>query len=124
MIGPLLDDGDGVPGLLFTDCPDAIIVGTATLSLLNDGTYTASGDAGGNWVTPAVAAVAALYQVKVDVTSGALTSGTTGSWLDLSITRSWACTTGEAAGVTLSIREKATGIVRFTETDIAIVGDV
>ena len=42
----------------------------------------------GNWVFPASAA-GANYEVRATVNSGALTSGTTGSWTALSSTQSW-----------------------------------
>lgn len=43
----------------------------------------------GDWITPAAAA-GANYEVQATVNSGSLTSGTTGSWLALSSTRTWA----------------------------------
>jgi hypothetical protein len=41
----------------------------------------------GDWVLPN--GNASLYEVRATLTSGALSSGTTGSWLALSTTRTW-----------------------------------
>jgi hypothetical protein len=42
----------------------------------------------GDWITPAAAA-GANYEVRATVNSGSLTSGSTGTWLALSSTRTW-----------------------------------
>jgi hypothetical protein len=49
--------------------------------------------------------VAGDFQVRATLTSGTLTSGTTGSWLALSTSRSWSCTAplGGSKNATLTI---------------------
>jgi len=60
----------------------------------------------GNWVTPTSAA--ANYEVYATLVSGTLSSGTTGSWLPLSTTRSWSRSRGTSgftyAQITVDIR--------------------
>lgn len=113
----------GAPGVINPSLPTSISGDPgAALQLVNDGTYTATGLSSGNWVTPATSAVAAFYQVKVDVTSGSVNVGSsaTDSWLDLSTTRAWGVDEGGLVEITISIREKATGIVRSVQTGITI----
>lgn len=98
---------------------------SASYTLENDGDIIESTGAGnadtGDWVTPKAAAGAA-YECRATITSGALTSGTTGSWLSMATTRTWTVTrTNNAAGVdtcvfTLEIRLTATGTVLDTAT--------
>jgi hypothetical protein len=99
--------------------PSAASAGGASINVNNDGTFTGSGSGGGNWVTPTNAAVAALYEIRVDATAGSFSTGTTGSWLDLGTTRSWSRNAGSDVTFTLSIREKGSGVVRVT-----LVGEV
>lgn len=66
---------------------------SATYQLTNAGVInqiTVSGGttSPGNWIFPAAAA-GANYEVRATVNSGALTSGTTGSWTALSSTQAW-----------------------------------
>ena len=108
--------------------PNGSVAGsaTATWQLNNDGSLTVSGSSG-NWVTPATAGVAALYQVKVDVTLGSFSTGTTGSYLDLSTTRTWTIVSAgdpESVTFTVTIREKATGIVRRTQAGVTLSADL
>jgi hypothetical protein len=112
----------GPPGIINPTIPDGTSVnaGVCQMQLTNDGTYAISPSQTGNWVTPASAVIAAMYQVKVDVNAGSFTSGTVGSFIDLSSTRLWSL--NEAAPpstttvtFTLTIREKATGIVRSVQ---------
>ena len=60
----------------------------------------------GNWVVPNGSA--SLYEVRATVTSGAVTSGTTGSWLSLGTTREWTLTRdtvgNSAVSLTIDIR--------------------
>src|SRR3990167_2007421 len=112
----------GAPGVINAALPNGSVAGsaTATWQLNNDGSLTVSGSSG-NWVTPATAGVAALYQVKVDVTLGSFSTGTTGSYLDLSTTRTWTIVSAgdpESVTFTVTIREKATGIVRRTQAGV------
>lgn len=95
---------------------------TATYQLENDGgigVSNANGTSiidGGNWVTPAGASVAALFECRATVISGSLTSGTTGSWLALDTTRTWTLGSGGPPGsqtcvFTLEIRRASDGVV-------------
>ena len=111
----------GAPGVINSSIPGASGSGIAGIVLLNDGTYTSSGSAGGNWVTPATTAIAALYQAKTDVTAGTFSNDpSAGSWLDLSSTRLWDKQVAGTVTFTLSIREKATGIVRLVQAGQSI----
>jgi hypothetical protein len=116
--------GRAAPGVINGALPASISGDPgAALQLVNDGSYTATGLAGGSWVTPGTTTTAAYYQAKVDVTGGALGVGSssTGTWLDLSTTRAWGVDDPlGSAEITISIREKATGIVRSQQTGIQI----
>lgn len=101
--------------------PDASGAPSALWSLLNDGTYSVSGQSISYWVTPASAPVAALYQVKTDVTAGSFdTDPSSGAYLDLSTTRTWEKTSPGTVTFTVTIREKATGQVRSVQTGKSI----
>lgn len=117
----------GAPGVINGALPNgALAAATATWRLNNDGTYTIDGQPAGNWVTPASATVAAFYQVKVDITLGAFSTGTTGSYVDLSSTRTWTMdSAGDPESVTFDVtfREKAAGLVRSTQTGLTLAAD-
>jgi hypothetical protein len=108
--------GGGAPGVINGAIPGGSDTPEATLVITNDGTFTTSGGSG-NWVTPASTTVAAFYQVKVDETSNAFTSGTVGTWLDCSSSRTWVEDAGSVT-CTISFREKTTGIVRSVQTGV------
>ena len=110
----------GSPGIVAAAFPEPnAFQNPCGLFLGNDGSYDVTDSQIGNWVTPATAPIAALYQAKADVTAGALDGGSdsTGTWLDLSSTRQW-YVTATSATITLSIREKGSTIVRMTQTGI------
>jgi hypothetical protein len=98
---------------------------TATYSLEFDGdVISITTDFGsvdeGDWVTPKSAAGSTnTYQVLATVTSGSLSSGTAGTWLALSTTRSWTKTQASAGSsecvLTIQIR-KGTGSVLTSAT--------
>ncbi len=98
---------------------------TASYSLGNDGdidrtagTNTVSDQ--GDWISPRTGM--AGYEARATVTSGALTSGTEGTWLSLASTRTWSLTiSGVAPGsgscvFTLEIRRALDGVVLDTAT--------
>lgn len=115
-LAAVVGSAGGAPGAINGALPNGSGVGSASWQLKNDGTYVISGQANANWVTPAAAAVAAFYQVKVDNTGGAaFDTGTLGTWEDLSSTRTWTLASPGVAAFTVSIREKATGIVRTVQ---------
>ncbi|MEO8467978.1 MAG: hypothetical protein ABI640_21880, partial [Gammaproteobacteria bacterium] len=94
--------------------------------LSNDGTYSVGDGAGGanvgNWVTPATAVVAAYYQIKTVVNSGSFsTDPSAGSYIDLSSSRTWTKSAVGTVNFTVTIREKASGIVRQTYASSIIV---
>jgi hypothetical protein len=69
------------------------------------------------WVSPAPTSPGS-YEVKATVTAGALSSGTTGSWLALSSNRSWSVgpvTLGNA-NATLTIEIRKDGVVLDSAT--------
>lgn len=91
MSAALLTAIAGSPSLINTSLPDATAVdATATLGINNDGTYTSTSNPGGDWTTPASAAIAALWEIKVDEISNTFDAGdSTGVWLACSTSRSW-----------------------------------
>jgi hypothetical protein len=88
---------------------------TASFTISSNGTYTS-----GTWNSSST--VGSGYEVKATVTSGSLTSGTTGSWLSLSSNRTWALTDSSQNGdavqaiFTLSIRAAGSATVLDTAT--------
>jgi hypothetical protein len=117
----LLATVTGAPGTINPALPNGSGISPATWILNNDGTVTISGSSG-NWVTPATAQIAALYQIKVDVTSGSFfSSDTLGSYVDLS--SGWGA--AEVSGTTIftvTIREKASQTVRSTQAGLSLTG--
>lgn len=90
---------------------------TATYSLESDGDIAWSNATGlsvldqGDWINPRSAA-GANYECRATLTVGTVTTGTTGSWLALSSTRSWTKDSGGPPGsatctFTIEIREVA-----------------
>lgn len=81
---------------------------TATFSINSNGTYTPAQ----TWNSSSTAGSG--YEVKATLTSGALTTGTTGSWLALSSNRSWSVTDSSSgiassADATFTLQIRATG---------------
>lgn len=108
----------GAPGILAV-VPGASNSFSASWEMHNDGTYLVGdglgGAATGPWVAPTNATVAAFYQVKTAVTAGAFSvDPSAGSFIDLSSTRIWSKSSVGTVTFTVTIREKATGIVRQT----------
>lgn len=72
----------------------------------------------GTWCTPT--GNAPLYQCKMTLNTGTFTSGTTGSFLALSSTRTWVVTQSvlgvKNVNATIEISDIATGTVRATAT--------
>lgn len=99
---------------------------TAVYRLANDGnTFMTNGtnnvDDVGDWITPQNNM--GNYECRVDLTSGSLTSGTTGAWQSLSTTRSWTLVRPAASGDgtttatgTVQIRRAADALVMATAT--------
>lgn len=91
------------------------------IRLAADGTATNVRNAQGNqaisgeWARPIDAGNGALYEARVTVTSGTLTTGTTGTWLALSSQRDWdvqRSTVGsKACTFTLEIRRVSDSVV-------------
>jgi len=96
--------------------------GTQTWQLNNDGSYTIAGAAGGDWLTPSEAALAADWEVKIDVTVGAFATGATGTWLALSSSRAWTTDepTSSSCTFTVSFRDKHTTVVRSTQAGVML----
>ena len=86
---------------------------TATFSINSNGTYT-----GGTWNSSS--SVGSGYEVKATVTSGSLTTGTTGSWLALSSNRSWSLTDfsddGHAVSAVFTLSIRAAGASTALDT--------
>lgn len=70
-----------------------------------------------NWVIPASAAGG--YEVFATLASGALTSGTTGSWLTTTSDQSWSCIatfSGGSVTATLNFQVRAVGTTTVLDT--------
>lgn len=84
-------------------------------------TYTSLGF----WIAPT--SQAGNYEVYATLTSGALSSGTTGSWLALSTSREWSCFAGagniEQATITIEIRRIGTTTPVYGPATINITAD-
>lgn len=63
-------------------------VQSADFGLESDGDVIVNGVDVGDWLSPKSAAPS-LYEVRATVVSGSVSTGTTGSWLALTSTRSW-----------------------------------
>lgn len=89
---------------------------TASFSMNNTGLYSSSGNGSAPSGTWRNSGASAEYDVRFDVSSGALTTGTPNTWENLASTRSWSCTDTTVNGAsnfangTLRIRRAATGI--------------
>lgn len=112
----------GAPGVINDNIPSGSNEFSAALRILADGTGDVANGAGGanpfDWVTPATEEVAAFYEVRVDVTSGAMSSGTTGQWLQPS--QSWILIGAGSVTFTLSFRERITGRIRSVQEGITL----
>lgn len=90
---------------------------TATYTVDNDGKIRShTGSVIETWLNKP--SLASLYEVFVSVTSGALTSGTTGAWLNCGTDRSWSLTRDpngtSTTVIAVQIRRAATGLVKDT----------
>lgn len=64
---------------------------SASVSFGTDGSISLTGGGSQSWFSPNVAGVGASFWVRATLNSGAVSSGTTGSWLQLNSSRSWTC---------------------------------
>lgn len=95
---------------------------TAQYSLTNLGDIVATGGTNttsdvGDWLTPKTNI--GSFSVYATVVSGAVSSGTTGAWLNLATTRTWTVSRTAAGGTTttvldISIRSDSDGVTRAT----------
>lgn len=111
----------GAPGTLTGTLSSVSGVSPCDYTVKNDGNIESLGATVEAWVTPTNSTIAAFYEVKVDATSGTFDSGTTGTWLDCSTSRSWLKSSGTVT-FTISFREKASGLVRKTQTGLTLQG--
>lgn len=97
--------------------------GGGSLSLLADGTWSGTGAGAGLWVIPAV--YASRWEVYAEILSGAVASGTTGSWIDISTARTWTVTNGGTvfAQIRFHFRDKNT-LVTWATRDVTLDGSV
>lgn len=99
---------------------------TATWSAESTGNDTGSGLSSRVWL---LSGAAADYELFASVTSGALTSGTTGSWLSLGTTRSYSVTrTDDADGQDQAVLacevRRASDLVVIATFDVSITAIV
>jgi len=91
---------------------------TASYSIANDGKVKNQAGAILEAWLQGSGGVVANYEVRATLDSGTLTSGTTGSWLNCSTTRTWSLTNSASdnstiyAALTIEIRLAATGVVQ------------
>lgn len=111
----------GAPGAYFSLNSDGTASWQRTTTSTTSGTYT------GEWLT---GGTPSDYECYATVTSGGVTSGTTGAWLNLGTTRSWACTRSTdgttSATLTVQIRKSGTTttLASATITLVATRGSV
>lgn len=94
---------------------------TAVYMLANDGNIMATFGSNavidvGDWITPQTNM--ANFECRVDMTSGSLSSGTTGAWQSLSTSRSWSLVRPNVSGAGIS---SATGTVQIRRASDATV---
>lgn len=101
MSGVLTAMASSPPGAINGALPTGGAVDTtASFGINNDGTYTISIGQSGNWITPALAAIANQYEVRVDPTSNSFDGGSaTATWLACSTSRAW--TVNDPGGVSI-----------------------
>lgn len=92
---------------------------TASYALESDGDIATNLVDSGDWITPKAAA-GADYECRATVVSGTFTSGTFGSWLALSSTRTWTLTQTtlgtSTASMLIEIRRASDGTVLDSAT--------
>lgn len=99
------------------------VFGSGSYSLESDGdivVHSSTPADVGDWVTPKAFAPGA-YECRATLNSGTLSSGTTGSWLALTSTRTWTCANTASANLTIEIRDASTTVVA-TGTVIIVGG--
>ena len=120
MSGALAAMAGNAAGIINPSLPSGTAPGSAGWELNNNGTYSISGEAGGDWVTPASAGVAAMWEVFVTVTAGdAFDTGTVDTWLALSSTRGWSHSS--AKSTTFTARFRQGGTVYSTQPGLELV---
>jgi hypothetical protein len=99
---------------------------TATVTFDNTGAYTIGDDSGGSWMI-GLGGVAADYEIRWTNTSGTLSTGTVGAWLNLGTSRSWDVSRsgvgGKSCTGTVEIRRASDSVVLATGS-IAITATV
>jgi len=101
--------GSGPPGTLAAALSNSSNAISCSADIQNDGEHVFGDGIGGAateaWVTPTVAAVAAAYEVRVDVNSGTFSTGTTGTWLACSTSRAWTKVGSGVVNFNMSFRQ-------------------
>ncbi len=111
LTGATISDSD-VLGTLSSSAQLSVLGnGTVTANLLNDGVGAFQLSPSTDWIIPNGSAPDD-YEVRATVNSGAVSSGTTGTWLPLTSDRSWivSCAgsgSSAAANLTIEIRKGA-----------------
>jgi hypothetical protein len=103
---------------------------SARVTLVNDGTVTrvSVGSMMSNWYTPTTAGVGASHWVRATVTSGSLSSGTTGSWVSINTNPAWVCSQTvigtKTATVTLELATDSGGANIVGSCSVTITANV
>lgn len=112
---------------LSTSDSKVLATAAASCTLNTDGTCTNTPSTSPtNWYTPTTGSIGTGYWVRATATSGSLSSGTTGSWLQLNSARTWvrdnAGTEGTlSATLTLEIATDSGGVnIVATRTGIVL----
>jgi hypothetical protein len=98
----------------------------ASITLNSSGAYSTTGSGGGSgtWMN---GGTGADYEARATLVSGTLTSGTTGTWLALSTSRTWQRNSPVSgvltAQITLEIRLAASPFTVLTSSSVTLEGD-
>lgn len=109
-------DGQSLVGYASDTYDPPFVESASTVLTVNRaGTVTITGGSSPNWIDPTSGTVGDAYEVRLDITSGSVASGTTGAWLALSSNRQWVV---EQTGGTGS--SVMTGTLQFRPTSGAL----
>lgn len=107
------------PGAINQALADSESAVTVTIQFQNDGDYLYDPAGSQEWVVPSTAEVAAKFDLQVNVTAGAIDSGTVDTWLSLETTRTYVKSVPGTATLRVRIREKLTGMV-YTDQEVVL----
>lgn len=117
-----------LPASLYVEDNASAGSSTASFTMNSNGTYSSVGNlssVSGTWQTGT--GTGSSYDVRVTLITGTFSSGTTGTWVSLSTTRSWSCVQSSPGfkytNATLEIRDASTLAVLAT-SDLTVQASV